>query len=111
MTAMTDASFEAIMLRLQTENMKMIKQMMEEMKVSTTKGQSMVDTRGIGKPPSFDGKEENYYEWMAKLLAYLRVIKKESDTWIIWANGQTVTVSENQLDLKFGEHTKEVKDF
>ena len=75
--------FEGIMQRLQVENARLMKQMLEEVTKVKQKETNMVDTRGIGKPPTFSGKEEKYYEWMAKLLAYLRVLKKESDAWII----------------------------
>ena len=110
MATITDTMFEGIMQRLQVENARLMKQMLEEVTKVKQKETNMVDTQSIGKPPTFSGKEEKYYEWMAKLLAYLRL--PESDAWIIWANSKTVVVDEGEIDLKYQEpHSKEVKDF
>ena len=57
MAAMTDEQFEEIMKRVQTSNMEIMKAMMEELAPKKEGGGSLVDTRGIGKPPGFKGTE------------------------------------------------------
>lgn len=47
--------------------------------------QHMVDTRGIGRPPSFDGAEKVWREWKGKLLAYLYATAPQGKPYLDWA--------------------------
>ena len=93
----------------QQDNMALMKTMLMEM--GKKKEPSLVDTRGIGKPPTFKGQADKYPERMAKLLAYLRVIKKESDSWIIWAVAEPTLVNDESMDCRWGDLAPDVKSF
>ena len=109
--------------RIQADNVTMIgevvksmldpmKMMMEEAGKKKDGGTSMVDTRGIGKPPTFKGLEDKYPEWMAKLLAYLRVIKKDSDAWINWSNKEAQPVTDHAIETEYDKAVADdVKNF
>ena len=48
---------------------------------------------------------------MAKLLGYLRVVKQESDAWIVWAVEQKGAIDDQDIDLKWGDVAEQVKAF
>ena len=47
---------------------------------------AMVDTRGIGRPPSFDGAERSWREWKGKVMAYLYATAPNSKSVLEWAD-------------------------
>ena len=72
---------------------------------------NLVDTRGVGKPPVFKGIQDKYPEWMAKLLAYLRVLQPASDSWIVWAVKQETAIGDTEISGKWGEDTTKLREF
>ena len=65
--ALTTAEFEAIITRLQEANIQMIQTLFEgKDKERKDQKRSMIDTRGVGKPPNFKRIPEKYPEWMSK---------------------------------------------
>ena len=85
----TIAEIEVMMKGLQqnaTDNIeKIMKAQMEIVNAMMEKqqhkggGNTMVDTRGIGKPPMFKGTQAKYAEWMIKLMAYSKVQVPKSE--------------------------------
>ena len=45
-------------------------QLLQETRQPSMSG-SMVDTRGMGRPPTFNGHEKEWREWKGKVTAYL----------------------------------------
>eukprot|EP00971_Amphidinium_carterae_P035239 693598-Amphidinium_carterae.2 len=64
---------------------------------------SLVDTKGIGKPASFSGKEDKWREWSVKFESFVvGVYGEEIMSVLLWASEQETEISERDLDLKFG---------
>ena len=53
--------------------------------VSNVTKKPMTDTRGIGKPETFKGDENNYIEWKTKLLAFVYASNSDAQKWVEWA--------------------------
>lgn len=117
----TVEAMQAMMAHLQEQNANnlatLARQQMEalqaivarSMRAQSTGG--MTDTRGIGRPVTFKGDEGKYAEWKAKLNAYLRIMTAESDGWMKWACNEGQTITEESLDLEFGQQSGVVKEF
>jgi hypothetical protein len=101
--------------RMNTENMTalMTKQNEASAAIIGSKGGNlnMTDSRGIGRPITFQGDESKYAEWKAKLLAYLRVSNRSADAWLSWAASCTNTITEEDLDLNFPDEKAEMTKF
>ena len=70
----------------------------------------MTNTRGIGRPISFEGDEGKYGEWKAKLLAYWRVAVPKSDVWIQRCGKQQIAILESDIGFAFGSDAFAVKE-
>ena len=75
------------------------------------KGGTMTDSRGIGRPITYKGDESKYAEWKAKLLAYVRVSIPQADQWIRSSSQMATTITEEDVDLEYGDVSQVVKDF
>ena len=77
----TNILVQQMMQTMQASNAQLVTELMSGVmgKQSQT---SMVDARGVGKPPTFKGEENKYVEWMAKLDAYIRVTNPGASTWL-----------------------------
>ena len=108
--AMDAAAVQALVLEMQRinqENMSLILTKLSEGKSNGV----MTDSRGIGKPTTFNGDENKYAEWKAKLLAYLRVNCRNADSWIVWAGNSTTVITEEDVDLTYPDKKDEVLNF
>ena len=65
--------------------------------ITNQKGSSMVDTRGIGKPPSFDGTEKNWREWRGKMTAYLYASDPGAETSLKWVEAQSGPITDTLI--------------
>ena len=54
---------------------------------------NMVDTRGMGRPPSFSGEEKAWREWRGKLTAYLYATDSTAETSLRWAESQNSPIT------------------
>ena len=65
-------------------------------------GGNMVDSRGIGRPPSFSGEEGHWFEWHLKLSAYLNAASEDAASWVKeWSDNATV-ITDEDLDCTTG---------
>ena len=58
---------------------------------------SIVDTRGMGRPPAFDGADRAWREWRGKVTAYLTATDALADGSLKWAEVQTCVIAQEQL--------------
>ena len=64
------AAMGEMMSQLLQQQTAQFAQLLQEMKHNAAPS-SMVDTRGIGRPPSFTGSDKEWREWKGKITAYL----------------------------------------
>ena len=59
-------------------------------------GGSIIDTRGVGTPEKFSGKEEEWQEWRYKVVSYLKAARPQIPVKDIleWAETQTTPVND-----------------
>ena len=60
----------------------------------------MVDSRGMGRPPSFDGQERYWREWRGKVTAYLVATDVAAEYALKWTEQQSVEVTQGVLELE-----------
>ena len=62
---------------------------------------NMVDTRGIGRPPSFDGSDKSWREWRGKMTAYLYATDDTAEDALKWVDlqGSTITIEALRASL------------
>ena len=66
--------------------------------VNTVPRQNMVDSRGMGKPPSFSGAEKAWREWKGKLTAYLCASGDSStEQTLRWAENRVTAITADAL--------------
>ena len=53
---------------------------------------SMVDARGMGRPPSFDGADKAWREWKGKMIAYLYATVPDGKPVLDWAESHPTTI-------------------
>lgn len=103
-------ALQILMTEMQRMNAETMVELAKQMG-GTGRGGTMTDSRGIGRPITYKGDESKYAEWKAKLLAYLRVSIPRADDWIRWSSGMTTAITEEDVDLEYGEVSQGVKDF
>ena len=54
---------------------------------------SLVDTRGMGRPPSFSGNEKEWREWCGKMTAYLLASDPAMEATLKWLEGCNVPIT------------------
>ena len=60
--------------------------------------QNMVDSRGMGKPPSFNGAEKGWREWKGKLTAYLCASgDANTEETLKWAESKSIAITQEAL--------------
>ena len=61
--------FNALLAGMQEANANMISKILDERESKGGKNNhSLVDTRGVGRPKNFEGKEDRYNEWITKFM-------------------------------------------
>ena len=63
--------------------------------------QSLVDVRGLGKPPSFDNQEKNYVVWSRKVESYVGSIFPTCRAVLAWSSEQQSPVKIDDVYLEF----------
>ena len=70
--------------------------------------QSLLDTRGLGKPSSFEDKEERFVSWVRKVENYLVASLGESFRPLLeWASEHETPVVQNDWDIAYGRGTQD----
>ena len=108
---MTSDEFNAIFAKMQETNERLIKTLLEQHALGGKTSQIKVDSRGIGKPEKFDGKEEMYPEWSTKFMSYVQVMFPESVPWTTWAMASKEAVGDDDIELQYDENKEAVKSF
>ena len=69
---------------------------------NTGPGQStpMVDTRGMGRPPSFSGLDKEWREWKGKLTAYLYATAPHAKPFLDWAEASMSPISQELMEIQ-----------
>ena len=69
--------------------------------LKTLKPQStgLFDTRGIGRPPKFGGKDEQWRQWRGKLTAFLYASDLGAEKAMKWVERQTHPITETVMEL------------
>lgn len=57
----------------------------------------MVDTRGIGRPPSFDGQDKSWREWRGKVTAYLYATDESAEESLQWVDLQGAVITSDRV--------------
>ena len=105
---------EAELVRLRDENQRLaamattsLPALVAALEKNTNKGssssRSLVDIRGMGKPPVFKGTEEDWPEWAGKFANYLSAVHEDADTALEWAEERTGEIQEADIDDQFGD--------
>ena len=71
--------------------------MLQEMKHHAAPS-SMVDTRGIGRPPSFAGSEKEWREWKGKVTAYLYATAPFAKPFLDWAEMSMTMINQEAME-------------
>ena len=67
--------------------------------VSTkTSSPNMVDTRGMGRPPSFSGTDKEWREWKGKLTAYLYATAPHAKPFLDWAEASARPITQDAME-------------
>ena len=72
-------------------------QLLQEMKHNPAPS-SMVDTRGIGRPPSFAGSEKEWREWKGKVTAYLYATAPFAKPFLDWAETSVTVINQDAME-------------
>ena len=59
---------------------------------------TMVDTRGIGRPPSFGGMDKEWREWKGKITAYLYATAPNAKPYLDWAEASAVPITQSVME-------------
>ena len=54
---------------------------------------NLIDTRGMGRPPSFSGAVKDWREWKGKMTAYLKASDPQADRGLNWAEKRELPVT------------------
>ena len=95
------------MMKLQQANLEAVQAI-----IATVRPQrNLTDSRGSGKPVTFQGEEKKYAEWKAKMLAFLKVNVRNSDDWIAWAVGAKDSITADDIAKDWGQQADQVMSF
>ena len=71
---------------------------------------NMVDTRGIGRPPSFDGSDNSWREWRGKMTAYLYATDDTEEDALKWVDLQGSAITMETLRASLTKNDGEVDE-
>lgn len=63
---------------------------------------TLVDSRGLGKPPNYAGKEGEWMQWSRKFENYVSAVHAGADTALEWAADRHGAISERDIEEAFG---------
>ena len=70
--------------------------------------QSLLDTRGLGKPSTFEDKEERFVSWVRKVENYLVASLGESFRPLLeWAGERDTAIVANDWEIAYGQGTQD----
>lgn len=78
------------------------KELVESMKDDAARKVTLIDTKGLGKPEKFDGKEESFLYWRTRLEAFVTGIYPEFEVVMNWAEDEDDEISTSDLNAAFG---------
>ena len=61
---------------------------------------NMVDTRGMGRPPSFNGSEREWREWRGKVTAYLYATAPFAKPFLDWAEMSMTVIDQSAMEAQ-----------
>ena len=67
---------------------------------SSPASSNMVDTRGIGRPPSFSGSEKEWREWRGKVTAYLYATAPFAKPFLDWAELSVIPINQEAMEAQ-----------
>ena len=70
----------------------------------------LVDARGLGKPTTFTGKEEDYQPWSTKVMSCVNAVYAGLDDVLEWACEQEQLIEEHDVLAQFGPGTLQAVD-
>ena len=71
---------------------------------------NVADTRGIGRPPSFDGSDKSWREWRGKMTAYLYATGDTEEDALKWVDLQGSAITMETLRASLTKNDGEVDD-
>jgi hypothetical protein len=104
---------EANMRELREENVRLNQQRVQveglpalaaalERQFNRPQARTLVDSRGLGKPPNYEGKEGEWMQWSRKFENYVSAVHAGADTALEWAADRHGTISEPDIEEAFG---------
>ena len=60
----------------------------------------MVDTRSMGRPPSFNGQEREWREWKGKVTAYLYATAPFAKPFLDWAEMSMTVIDQSAMEAQ-----------
>ena len=90
---------EGMMTKLLQQQTSQFAQLLQEVKQSSGPS-NMVDTRGIGRPPSFTGSEKEWREWKGKVTAYLYATAPFAKPFLDWAEMSLTVIDQNAMEAQ-----------
>ena len=93
-TAMSD-----VMTKLMQQQTVQFAQLLQETRHAPASS-TMVDTRGMGRPPSFSGSEKEWREWKGKVTAYLYATAPFAKPFLDWAEVSMCTINQEAMEAQ-----------
>jgi hypothetical protein len=89
--------------------MERMMKMMEAFNAKKKEPARLVDTRGIGKPPTFGNKEDKILEkdfpvWQSKVMNYVVSVYKDLKDPMEWAVNMQMPIGEKEVNEKYGTY-------
>ena len=80
--------------------------LVQQMNVATTAiaeraKPSMIDTRGLGKPTTFDNKEDSFQRWSAKFKSCVQVVYPDAKKYVDWCEEHDGEIGEGDAAAEF----------
>ena len=76
-----------------------LKQLMQELRQAPIQT-GMVDTRGMGRPPPFNGLEKEWREWKGKITAYLYATATHAKPYLDWAEASVTPINQTVMETQ-----------
>ncbi len=68
-----------------------------ERQFNRPQARTLVDSRGLGKPPNYEGKEGEWMQWSRKFENYVSAVHTGADTALEWAADRPGNVSDMDI--------------
>ena len=87
------SAMSEVIAKLMQQQTAQFAQLLQETR-SSPASSNMVDTRGIGRPPSFSGSEKEWREWRGKVTAYLYATAPFAKPFLDWAELSMIPINQ-----------------